>query len=50
VSQDKIYLSLKGRSFYVRKVITTFAVTDSATLPIDQRTMAELLLFIDQYK
>ena len=24
----------------------TFAVTDSATLPIEQRTRAELLLFI----
>lgn len=27
--------------------IVIFAVTDSATLPIEQRTRAELLLYID---
>lgn len=37
-------------NFAIRKDISNIVVTDSATLPDDQRTRAELLLFIDQDK
>ena len=37
-------------NFAIRKDISNIVVTDSATLPVDQRTRAELMLFIDQDK
>lgn len=37
-------------NFAIRKDISNIVVTDSATLPVDLRTRAELLLFIDQDK
>jgi len=38
------YLIFSVRYLVDRERISTFAATDSATLPIDQRTRAELLL------